>query len=475
MVIGLLLAGLVIVAVWLGVASVIDGADGMTSDQLYAVGMERAEAALAVRKAAKAANRAETDEELAQIDALLADAATARDLGDKAQAREQREQRLADAEAALTKPQARVTQPTIAKSPDRAVTSGLRERAKDDPTAGFSSSGEMALSVANAAMGQGIDTRLQLLATMNQTQGSAGGYAVPKTHLTEIIDGVLSDELSLLNLCDRYPVVGESVDMPALDETSRADGSRGGGLVGYWKAEQTQMSATDTKLRQIKLEPQELYVYSKVTNKLLRNAPTLTAFLNKKVPQEIQFKINDAIINGTGAGMPQGVLAAAALVAVGKKVGQPADTFIWENAKAIRGRVAPRSFQRGVWLINQEDVEQLEGMHMPVGTGGVPVYMPAGGISERQYSTLYGRPVLVCEQSPALGDQGDVMFFDGAYYMIGWKGMVDQSMSIHLEFDYNRTCFRWVLELDGQPSITAAITPYKGTKTLSPFVTVEAR
>jgi HK97 family phage major capsid protein len=193
------------------------------------------------------------------------------------------------------------------------------------------------------------------------------------------------------------------------------------------------------------------------------------------VPEEIAFKINDGIVNGTGAGMPQGFLGSGALVAVTKKAGQAADTVIWENVKSIKGRVPPRSFARGVWLVNQEIPEHLEAMVMNVGTGGVPVYMPANGISGAPYATMYGRPVISCEQCAAIGDQGDINFFDGGHYYIGWKGMVDQSISMHLEFDYARTCFRWILEMDGQPAINSAVTPYKGAKTLSPFVTVEAR
>ena len=475
MLIGLLLAGVAIVAVWLGVVGAIEKAEGMSAEQLLALGADRSKQAVKIRDDATAAGRAPTVEENAQIDALLADAEMATQLGTEAQAREDRAARLAAATSRLATPAPRKTgraQPGVL--PPTAVTSGVRDRSEDDATAGFRDIGELAQAVVATATGS-HDARLAPLAVMNQTQGSAGGYTVPKVHLTNIVDGLFADGLSLLNLCDRYPVDGESVDMPALEETSRADGSRGGGLTGAWKGEQTQMSATDTKLRQIKLEPQELYVYVKVTNKLLRNSSTLAAFINKKVAEEFTFKINDGIINGTGAGMPQGIMSSGALVSASKKVGQSADTVIWENAKAIRGRVPPRSFARGAWLVNQEVPEQLEGMYMPVGTGGVPVYMPAGGISERPYATLYSRPVLVCEQCPALGDAGDITFFDGGFYMIGWKGMVDQSVSMHLEFDYARTCLRWIMELDGQPSLNSPVTPYKGTKTLSPFVTVEAR
>jgi HK97 family phage major capsid protein len=42
--------------------------------------------------------------------------------------------------------------------------------------------------------------------------------------------------------------------------------------------------------------------------------------------------LDDAIINGTGAGMPLGVLNAGCLVSVTKESGQKADTIVAENA-----------------------------------------------------------------------------------------------------------------------------------------------
>jgi HK97 family phage major capsid protein len=449
------------------------------SVELLAQRAEKVKAAVALQDKAKAEKRDMSADEAGQVDAILAEADQIGEQAAAAQASELRHERIESAQASLSQLQPRpsmaATSGTESRQvdalPARAFTSSVRDLRTDDPTAGFRDIGELALAVAAG----GRDSRLEPLAVMNQSQGAAGGFAVPKAHLTNIIDGLFKDELSLLNLCDRYPVEGESVDMPAMDETSRVDGSRNGGILGRWKGEQTQMTGTDSTLRQIKLEPQELYVYVRVTNKLLRNSSTLAAFINQKVAEEITFKVNDAIINGTGAGMPMGVLNSGALVSVTKKAGQAADTVIWENAKAIKGRVPPRSFARGVWLANQEVPEQLEASQAAIGAGGQLVYMPQGGISEKAFSTLYGRPMLVCEQCAALGDVGDLLFFDGGNYMIGWKGMVDQSFSAHIEFDYARTALRWILEMDGQPAITSAVTPYKGTKTLSSFVAIEAR
>lgn len=55
------------------------------------------------------------------------------------------------------------------------------------------------------------------------------------------------------------------------------------------------------------------------------------------------------------------------------------------------------------------------------------------------------------------------------------KGGIDYASSMHLKFDYNQTAFRFVTYFDGQPKLKSAITPYKGNKTVSPFVALASR
>ena len=52
------------------------------------------------------------------------------------------------------------------------------------------------------------------------------------------------------------------------------------------------------------------------------------------------------------------------------------------------------------------------------------------------------------------------------------KGGMQAASSIHVQFVTDETAFRFVLRLDGQPLWHSALTPYKGSDTLSPFVTV---
>jgi HK97 family phage major capsid protein len=114
-------------------------------------------------------------------------------------------------------------------------------------------------------------------------------------------------------------------------------------------------------------------------------------------------------------------------------------------------------------------------MTISVGTGGVPVYLPAGGLSASPYSSLFGRPVIPVEYCATVGDLGDIALVDLGQYQAIDKGVLKTATSIHVRFDYNETAFRFVFRFDGQPAWKSALTPFKGSNTLSPFVALAER
>jgi HK97 family phage major capsid protein len=262
-----------------------------------------------------------------------------------------------------------------------------------------------------------------------------------------------------------------------VDETSRAS-TRSGGIVGYWKDEAAIGTATKPKFRQIELNLKKLVGLCYATDELLADAAALEAFIRQAFVAEFGFLLDDAIINGTGSGQPLGILNAGCLVSVSKEAGQTAATVCAENIMKMRSRLFASSRANSVWLINQNIEPQLHSMSLSVGTGGVPVYMPAGGLSNLPYDTLYGRPVLPIEQCATIGTVGDIILADFANgYILADKGGIQADMSIHVMFLYDEQVFRFIMRVDGQPVRASALTPYKGGSnyTQSHFVALETR
>jgi HK97 family phage major capsid protein len=160
---------------------------------------------------------------------------------------------------------------------------------------------------------------------------------------------------------------------------------------------------------------------------------------------------------------------------VAKETGQTTKTILAENIIKMYSRIFAGSLGNAVWLVNQDTLPQLYTMSLAVGTGGAPIFMPAGGLSQSPYNTLLGRPVLPIEQCATLGTVGDIIFADLGGYILAEKGGLQSDMSIHVKFDTDESVFRFVMRLDGQPERASALTPYKGSNTLSHFVTLATR
>jgi HK97 family phage major capsid protein len=264
--------------------------------------------------------------------------------------------------------------------------------------------------------------------------------------------------------------------MNVIDETSRADGSRWGSVLAYWVAEAAALTGSRPKFRPIEMKLNKLIGLYYATDELLRDAVALSAVATEAFTEEFGFKIDDAIVRGTGAGMPLGFLNAGALVTVTKETGQAAATILAENIMKMWSRMLPQSLDTAAWFINQECWPQLFQLSLAVGTGGIPLFLPAGQFNNAPNGTLLGKPIIPIEQASALGTAGDINFCDlGQYLLIEDAGGIQAASSIHVLFLTDEMTFRWTLRTNGQPKQVAPITPYKGSAALSPFVTLGAR
>ncbi|MEW5772474.1 MAG: phage major capsid protein [Thermodesulfobacteriota bacterium] len=312
----------------------------------------------------------------------------------------------------------------------------------------------------------------------NEAVGSDGGYLVQSDFNTSLLRAAQETGI-LAQRCNRFTVSpgSNALNLPMVDETSRATGSRLGGVQVYRVAEAAAITASRPKFKNLALQLEKMAGLVYVTEELLQDSQVLEQFIRQAFAREFGFKLDDEIINGTGVGECLGVLNSPALIAVAKESGQAADTLVWENIKAMWSRMPARNRANACWYVNQEIEPQLFSMHMPIGTGGVPVFLPAGQASAAPYATLFTRPVVPIEQASALGDLGDIMLLDLWEYILGEKGGMQADASIHVKFVEAEMAFRFILRNNGMPAWSSPLTPYKGRAgyTLSPFVALAER
>lgn len=448
----------------------------------------------AIQKIADDAHRDVTAEEQADMESLFSEF-------ERIKNDITRRERIAATAAAASQSTGRAAQPAApantgidnnaggrpAGTPAPASRDGLRNSALRTPEErgrwGFHSFGEFALVCQRAARPGGqIDNRLSVMnaaPTNPASEGEDGGYLVPPEFRQEIMAKVMAED-ELLPRTDQIPTSGNSITFPK-DETTPWQSS--GGIQAYWEGEARAYTGSRPVFETMTVRANKLTALVPVTDELLEDAPALTAYLNRKAPEVMGFKINDAILNGNGAGMPLGIFNAPCTVEVAKETSQPANTVLSQNILKMYSRMYAKWRANAIWLIHQDVEPLLPLLNIPIknvagseNVGGAPVYVPPGGLSGAQYATLLGRPILPMQACPALSAAGDVQFVDLKQYCTAVKSTgIRADTSIHLYFDYGATAFRFTFRVGGQPWWSAAITPKNGSNTLAPFVRLGAR
>lgn len=309
---------------------------------------------------------------------------------------------------------------------------------------------------------------------MSEGVGSDGGYTVMPEFADTIIDRVYANPL--WSRTDNYSLTGNNLTFLVNAETSRASGSRHGGLRGYWMAEGGAITATKPTLREVSIKLVKLGVLVYLTQELIDDSGmALQEYVSRKAGEEFNFLIGDSLVNGTGAGQPLGLLLAPSLVSVAKETGQGAATLQTENFTKMFARFFAPNYSNALWLHNQDVLPQLLTLTLGIGAAGVTTYMPPGGLSGAPYGTMLGRPLQPTEFNATLGTQGDVILSDLGQVLSISKGGIMQAVSMHVQFLTQQMALLFTMRLNARPWETAAITPFKGTATQANHVTLDTR
>lgn len=336
-----------------------------------------------------------------------------------------------------------------------------------DKLGGFASAGEWLMGVKKAAYGD-IDARFKAAAAQEKV-GEDGGFLVPEEISTAILKKMDGDE-SLMARCNVTQVSGNSLTLN-VDENQPWTG----GIQAYWVGEGQSITESKPNFKQAQFRLQKVAALVKATDELLEDATALASYIGNNAPAAIMHQVNKAILNGNGAGKPQGIIQSPFTYTVAKESMQSADTVLAENVLKMYSRMFPGSRANAAWFIHPAVEEQLR---LLKDGNGVYIYVaPGGQFNQSPYGSLLGRPVIpLLAGLPALGDVGDILFADlSYYYMIRKASGVKSATSIHLLFDKEQTAFRFSLRVDGKCPFQAPVTTETGNYKMSAFIQLEAR
>lgn len=353
----------------------------------------------------------------------------------------------------------------------------VRVGTEREATRSFSRLGEQLHAIMQVGKAGGsIDPRLHGIHAAATGAGEAvpsdGGFLLAPEFTGEILTRVY-EMGQVASRVLRRPIGAKKngIKLNAIDESSRVTGSRYGGIQSYWVGEGDTVTASKPKFRQMELTLKKLMSLFYATDELLEDEVALAGFAEQAFAEEVVFMVENAVFRGTGAGQPLGFLNSGALVTVSKESGQAADTVVSANCTKMLSRLWARSRAGAAWFVTQDVEAQLPLMTV----GQMPVYIPPGGLKDNPYGTLLGRPVIPVEYGSAIGDVGDICLADLGQYLMIDKNAAQQAWSIHVRFLNDEQVFRITYRCDGQPTWNNALTPFLGSSTVSPFVTLEAR
>lgn len=349
---------------------------------------------------------------------------------------------------------------------------------------GFSSMGEQLAAVIQSKTTGNTDRRLtaineKQLKIMGATGMHEAGFAEGGAFLQPQYDNNLMERTyqtgKVLSRIPEQPIAANASAYSALliKETSRATGSRYGGLRVYRVGEGGSITASRPEFERKEIKPHKLAALCYLTDELVRDATALQGHVERLFPLEASFVMENELFSGTGSGQSMGVLNANATISVAKETGQAAASVVAKNFQKMWARYWAAARGNAVWYVDQSVESVLDDLYIPAGTSGFsPGFITVG--PDGSYR-IKGAPVVPVEYCSALGTVGDVVLADFTQYLGVSKGGLKTDSSIHVAFTTDELALRFVWNFAAEPMWRSALTPANSGSTLSPFITLATR
>jgi HK97 family phage major capsid protein len=339
--------------------------------------------------------------------------------------------------------------------------------------------GQFAIDVKEWAYGRQEERLKQYKAAgagLQENVDSEGGFLVPTEESRELLT-LATAESQLYSRTRKIPMSSNTLKLNYIKDTDRSSGTVFGGVRMYFVAEEGTTTATKPALGQVTLSLNKLFGLAYATSELIEDSPiSIGPWLSQEFAEAFGWQMDYEIINGSGAGRPEGILNSNALISVTKETGQTATTIVPQNVIKAYSRMPARNKANAIWLANEDTLPQLMTMTITVGTGGVPVWLPANQLAGQPNQTLMGKELVETEHCQTLGTVGDLILWDPTQYLVGQKSAaVRTDISIHLKFETDETAFRFIYRVDGKCPWPSALTPRHSSSTLSPIVGIATR
>ncbi len=316
----------------------------------------------------------------------------------------------------------------------------------------------------------------QISNAASSTVPSDGGFLIPEILRTEIMQLALESSI-VRQRATVIPMDSLKVPIPTVDETSRVSNIYGG-IQFMWIAEGGPGVDTSAKFGQVTLDAKKLMGYAGIPNELWKDSPAFAAWFGQKFPGGWSWFEDISYLTGDGVSQPLGILNAPGAVKTTRSGGTGTATLSYDDVVKMYMRMYPSSVKNAEWVASFDVVPALMELTFTPsgGTTPVPVMLWQPNAAGVPTATILGRPITFTEKVPAFGTAGggDLAFLDFSEYLIGDRQAMSLESSTEYLFGVDKTAFRVIGRVDGQPWLPSAITPHNGSaNTLSTYVILD--
>ena len=299
--------------------------------------------------------------------------------------------------------------------------------------------------------------------TLSMDSDPAGGYLVPEKWLPGILkvaseDGIVRSRATVIPAGS--PPDAE-LNIPVLNQAGAASHDMFSGVWMTWTNEGGAKADKEPEFDSIKLAPEEYSASTILTDKIIRNAPALEAFV-KAIYSRAQVAFEDQhFLTGTGVNQPLGIINSPAYIQAART---GAGAIVFADIMLMMAQIIPGG--RYEWVISRSAYAQIVNL---VDAAGNTIFI-GGDITKSVPDRLLGYPIKWTFRVPALGAVGDISIMDMSYYLIkdGFGPAFDTSK--HVYFVSNKTVLKMFANVDGQPWLNGTITAEDAATEISPFV-----
>lgn len=302
-------------------------------------------------------------------------------------------------------------------------------------------------------------------ATATEGVGVDGGFDVPEVWYRGVIDQAMQGS-EFAQRCRVFPADSNNLTIPMLDTASRNTGVAG--LLANWAAENSEQTAQVLKWRAVAMKLRKTFILSEASSELVEDGISYEAQLTSGMSIATAQTLDAGILYGTGVGQPLGILNSPGAIMIAADTSQTADTVSWTNLVRMYSRLAPGCQKRATWFCSPQVLPSLMAVKVP-GTDAPALlsggYNDAGAGAPAM--SIFGRPLVVTEVCPSVGEIGDIVFADMSQYGLLMKRTARMENSNAPGFSRDVVSFRMIARVDGLPLWDSPITPHNGGTTLT--------